>query len=60
MFSSTNGKQEVTDLPQVEVQVMKLNAKVGLYGLCDVLLDQWDMRRDRLTAGKGPGCEAQC
>jgi hypothetical protein len=40
MFSST------TDLPQVEVQVVKLNAKVGLYGLGDVLLDQWDMRRD--------------
>jgi hypothetical protein len=39
-------EKEGTDLPQVEVQVVKLNAEVGLYGLRDVLLDQWDMRRD--------------
>jgi hypothetical protein len=46
MFSLTNGKREGADLLQVEVQVVKLNAVVGLYGLGDVLLDQWDMRRD--------------
>jgi hypothetical protein len=46
MFSSTNGKREGTDLPQVEVQVVKLNAEVGLDGLRDILLNQWDMRRD--------------
>ncbi len=34
---------------------MRLNAEVGLYGLRDILLDQWDMRRNRLTAGRGPG-----
>ncbi len=36
----------MTDLPQVEVQVVKLNAEVDLYGLSDVLLDQCDIRRD--------------
>jgi hypothetical protein len=35
-----------TNLPQIKVQVVKLNAEVGLYSLCDVLLDQRDMRRD--------------
>jgi hypothetical protein len=47
MFSSTNGKGEGANLTQIEVQVVKINAKVGLYGLGDVLLDQWNtMRRD--------------
>jgi hypothetical protein len=31
---------------------VKFNAEVGLYGLGDVLLDQWDIRRDQVTAGK--------
>ncbi len=35
-----------TDLPQVEVQVVKLNAEVGLDGFRDVLLDQWEARSD--------------